>query len=77
MYKKNAFARELDADATVSADTEDVVVRVREVTGGGAEAVVDTTPFAPQSLKHAVAIAVREGHIVVAGLKGMRPTREL
>jgi len=75
--QKLAFARELGADVTVNAETEDVVARVREVTGGGAEVVVDTTPFAPQSLNHAVAIAVRKGRIVVAGLKGLRPTREL
>jgi threonine dehydrogenase-like Zn-dependent dehydrogenase len=50
---------------------------VREITGGGAEVVVDTTPYAPQSLNHAIAIAVRKGRIVVAGLKGMRPAREL
>ncbi|MBI2162504.1 MAG: zinc-binding dehydrogenase, partial [Candidatus Rokubacteria bacterium] len=75
--QKLALARELGADATVNAETEDVVARVREVTGGGAEIVVDTTPYAPQSLNHAIAIAVRKGRIVVAGLKGQRTTREL
>jgi threonine dehydrogenase-like Zn-dependent dehydrogenase len=75
--EKLALARELGADATVNAQTEDVVARVREVTGGGAEVVVDTTPYAPQSLAHAIAIAVRKGRIVVAGLKGQRPAREL
>jgi threonine dehydrogenase-like Zn-dependent dehydrogenase len=74
--QKLALARELGADATVNAETEDVVAAVREVTGGGAEVVVDTTPFAPQSLNHAVAIAVRKGRIIVAGLKGLRPTHE-
>lgn len=54
-----------------------MVEREREVSGGAAEVVVDTTPYAPQSLNHAVAIAVRKGRIVVAGLKGLRPTREL
>ncbi len=73
---KLALARELGADATVNVETEDVVARVRELTGGGAEVVVDTTPYAPQSLNHAVAIAVRKGRIVVAGLKGMRPARD-
>ena len=74
--QKLAFARELGADATVNAETGDVVAQVREATGGGAEVVIDTTPFAPQSLNHAVAIAVRKGRIVVAGLKGLRPTHE-
>ena len=50
---------------------------MREATGGGAEVVVDTTPYAPQSLNHAIAIAVRKGRIVVAGLKGQRLTRDL
>jgi threonine dehydrogenase-like Zn-dependent dehydrogenase len=53
-----------------------VVDRAREATGGGADIVVDTTPYAPQSLVHAVAIAVRKGRIVVAGLKGQRPAHE-
>jgi threonine dehydrogenase-like Zn-dependent dehydrogenase len=75
--EKLALARELGADATVNAETEDVVARVRELTGGGAEVVVDTTPYAPHSVNHAIAIAVRKGRIVVAGLKGLRPTREL
>ena len=75
--QKLALARELGADATVNAETDDVVARVREITGGGAEVVVDTTPYAPQSLNHAIAIAARKGRVVVAGLKGMRPAREL
>ncbi len=75
--QKLALARELGADATVDAEAEDVVARVREVTGGGAEVVVDTTPYAPQSLTHAIAIAVRKARIVVAGLKGLRPAREV
>ncbi|MBI1736336.1 MAG: zinc-binding dehydrogenase [Candidatus Rokubacteria bacterium] len=74
--EKLALARELGADVTVDVEKDDVVARVREATGGGAEVVVDTTPYAPDSLSHAVAIAVRKGRIVVAGLKGMRPARE-
>jgi len=75
--QKLALARELGADAVVDVEREDVVTRVREVTGGGAEVVVDTTPYAPRSLNDAVAIAVRKGRIVVAGLKGLRPTHDL
>jgi threonine dehydrogenase-like Zn-dependent dehydrogenase len=73
---KLALARELGADATINAETDDVVAAVRDATGGGAEVVVDTTPYAPQSLGHAIAMAVRRGRIVVAGLKGLRPARE-
>jgi threonine dehydrogenase-like Zn-dependent dehydrogenase len=73
---KLALARELGADAAIDVERHDVVASVREATGGGAEVVVDTTPYAPQSLGHAVAIAVRKGRIVVAGLKGMRPAKD-
>jgi threonine dehydrogenase-like Zn-dependent dehydrogenase len=75
--EKLALARELGADVTVDVEKGDVVARVREATGGGANVVVDTTPYAPDSLNHAIAIAARKGRIVVAGLKGLRPAREL
>jgi threonine dehydrogenase-like Zn-dependent dehydrogenase len=74
---KLALARELGADAALDVEAGDVVAQAREATGGGAEVVVDTTPYAPQSLNHAVAIAVRRGRIVVAGLKGQRPAPDL
>src|SRR6266545_2572796 len=74
---KLALARELGADVTIDVETEDVVASAREATGGGAEVVVDTTPYAPQSLNHAVAIALRKGRIVVAGLKGQKLAHEL
>jgi threonine dehydrogenase-like Zn-dependent dehydrogenase len=74
---KLALARELGADAAVDVEKDDVVTSVRELTGGGAEVVVDTTPYAPQSLNHAIAIAVRRGRIVVAGLKGLRPAQDV
>jgi threonine dehydrogenase-like Zn-dependent dehydrogenase len=70
--EKLALARALGADVTVDVEAHDVVTAVRDATGGGAEVVVDTTPYAPQSLNHAIAIAVRRGRIVVAGLKGLR-----
>jgi threonine dehydrogenase-like Zn-dependent dehydrogenase len=74
---KLAVARELGADLAIEVETTDVVTAVRDATGGGAHVVVDTTPFAPQSLTHAVAIAIRRGRIVLAGLKGRRPTPDL
>jgi threonine dehydrogenase-like Zn-dependent dehydrogenase len=75
--EKLALARALGADVAIDAQAEDVVARACEATGGGAEVVVDTTPYAPQSLNHAVAIAVRKGRIVVAGLKGRRLAPDL
>ena len=74
---KLALARQLGADITIDVEKEDVVARAREATGGGAEVVVDTTPYAPQSLNHAIAIAVRKGRIVVAGLKGQKLAHEV
>ena len=74
---KLALARELGADAAIDVERHDVVTAVREATDGGAEVVVDTTPYAPQSLNHAVAIAVRRGRVVVAGLKGLRPAQDV
>ena len=75
--QKLALARELGADAAIDVEQNDVVASVRDATGGGAEVVVDTTPYAPQSLNHAIAIAVRKGRIVVAGLKGQRRAQDL
>lgn len=72
---KLALARELGADLAIDAEREDVVARVREATGG--DVVVDTTPFAPQPVSHAVAMAARRGRIVLAGLKGQRAIPEL
>ena len=74
---KLALARELGADAAIDVEKNDVVTSVRDATGGGAEVVVDTTPYAPQSFNHAVAIAVRRGRIIVAGLKGLRPAQDV
>ncbi len=75
--EKLKLARELGADAAIDVEKHEVVAAVRDATGGGAEVVVDTTPYAPQSLNHAVSIAVRKGRIVVAGLKGQRRAPEL
>ena len=75
--EKLALARELGADAAIDVERAEVVEAVRAATGGGAEVVVDTTPYAPQSLNHAVAIAVRRGRIVIAGLKGLRPAQDV
>jgi threonine dehydrogenase-like Zn-dependent dehydrogenase len=75
--RKLALARELGADVTVDVEARDVVAAVREATGGGAEVVVDTTPYAPQSLNHAIAIALRRGRVVMAGLKGLRAAQDV
>ena len=75
--QKLALARELGADVAIDVEQNEVVASVRDATDGGAAVVVDTTPYAPQSLNHAIAIAVRKGRIVVAGLKGQRRAQDL
>src|SRR5438270_8257210 len=58
-------ARELGADATVNHETDDVVARVKEVTGGGAHIVVDDVGEA--TWKRTLDAARADGRIVVCG----------
>jgi NADPH:quinone reductase-like Zn-dependent oxidoreductase len=58
-------ARELGADATVNHETDDVVARVKEVTGGGAHVVVDDVGQA--TWKRTLDAARPEGRVVVCG----------
>ena len=63
--EKLARATELGADATVNHATRDVVAFVREVTGGGAQVVVDDVGEA--TWKRTLDAARPEGRIVVCG----------
>lgn len=68
---KLALAREFGADATVVADEEDTVERVRELTAGeGADVVLDVTPVSVEPVVHAIEIAKRGGTVLFAGMKG-------
>jgi NADPH:quinone reductase-like Zn-dependent oxidoreductase len=58
-------ARELGADAAVNHETEDVVARVKEVTGGGAHVVVDDVGEA--TWKRTLDAVRTEGRVVVCG----------
>jgi NADPH:quinone reductase-like Zn-dependent oxidoreductase len=58
-------AVELGADAAVNHETDDVVARVKEVTGGGAHVVVDDVGEA--TWKRTLDAARAEGRIVVCG----------
>jgi threonine dehydrogenase-like Zn-dependent dehydrogenase len=73
---KLAVARQLGATDTVDVERRDTVDAIREVLGGPADVVVDTTPHATDSLRHAVELARPEGRIVMAGLKH-KPTNGL
>jgi NADPH:quinone reductase-like Zn-dependent oxidoreductase len=62
---KLARARELGADATVNHETGDVVARVKEVTEGGADVVVDDVGEA--TWRRSLDAARPEGRIVICG----------
>jgi zinc-binding alcohol dehydrogenase/oxidoreductase len=62
---KLARAGELGADATINHATDDVVTRVKEITGGGAHIVVDDVGEA--TWKRTLDAARPEGRIVVCG----------
>jgi NADPH:quinone reductase-like Zn-dependent oxidoreductase len=62
---KLAEARELGADETVNHEADDVVARVKEITGGGAHVVVDDVGEA--TWKRTLDAARPEGRIVVCG----------
>ena len=63
--EKLARALELGADAAVNHDTEDVVARVKDVTGGGAHVVVDDVGEA--TWKRTLDAVRADGRIVVCG----------
>jgi threonine dehydrogenase-like Zn-dependent dehydrogenase len=72
---KLELAREFGADATIVADQEDTVERVRELTGGeGADVVVDVTAVSVQPIVDAVEIAKPGATIIIAGVKGSGAT---
>jgi NADPH:quinone reductase-like Zn-dependent oxidoreductase len=58
-------ARELGADATVNHSTDDVVARVKELTGGGADIVVDDVGEA--TWKRTLDAARPGGRVVICG----------
>jgi threonine dehydrogenase-like Zn-dependent dehydrogenase len=71
---KLALAREFGADHTIDAETDDVVSRVREITGGElADVALDLTPMAAQPVRDALNAVRWGGRVVLAGLKGGRP----
>jgi NADPH:quinone reductase-like Zn-dependent oxidoreductase len=62
---KLARARELGADEALNHDTEDIPTRVRELTGGGANVVIESVGDA--TWKRSLASTAREGRVVVCG----------
>jgi threonine dehydrogenase-like Zn-dependent dehydrogenase len=71
---KLALARELGATHVIDVERENVVHRVKELTGGrGVDVVVEVTAFATQPIVDAVDCAALGGRVVLAGVKGMKP----
>jgi threonine dehydrogenase-like Zn-dependent dehydrogenase len=68
---KLAVALQLGADVTVDVEHEDVIARVRELTGGAmADVVVDVSANATQPVLDAIELVRPGGTIVLGGLKG-------
>jgi threonine dehydrogenase-like Zn-dependent dehydrogenase len=67
---KLQLARALGADHVIKVDQENVVERVKALTGGkGVDVVVDTVPHDTSSIVDAVECCRRGGTVVLAGLK--------
>ena len=64
------MAKELGADAIVDVSKEDIVERVRQITGGEmADVVLDMSDGSTEPILQAIEVVRRGGRIVLAGLK--------
>ena len=73
-----ALAKELGADAIVDVSKEDIVERVREVTGGDmADVVLDMSAGSTEPVLQALDAARMGGRVVLAGLKNGKPVSGL
>jgi alcohol dehydrogenase len=64
------LARTLGADLAVDVATDDPVQALQAAAGCLADVVVDVTARAPQAFAQALALAGREGRVVIAGVRG-------
>jgi threonine dehydrogenase-like Zn-dependent dehydrogenase len=68
------MALQMGADAVVTADTENVAERIREVVGAeGADVAVDASAMATQPILDAIEVLKPGGRLMLAGLKGGQP----
>jgi threonine dehydrogenase-like Zn-dependent dehydrogenase len=73
-----ALAREFGADAVVDVSKQDLVERVREVTGGEmADVVLDMSAGSTEPIIQAIDAARVGGRVVLAGLKSGKPVNGL
>ncbi len=75
--RKLALARRFGAHHTINVEAEDARSRLREITDGGADVVVDVTSYSLEAVTLAVDVARRGGTIVLAGTKGPKPRARL
>lgn len=68
--KKMDKALELGADHIINLSNEDMITRVKELTGGkGVNIVVDLSPHATQPIANSLDVVAKSGAIVLVGLK--------
>jgi threonine dehydrogenase-like Zn-dependent dehydrogenase len=73
-----ALARELGADAIVDVSKDDIVERVRDVTGGEmADVVLDMSAGSTEPVLQALDVVRMGGRVVLAGLKNGKPINGL
>jgi threonine dehydrogenase-like Zn-dependent dehydrogenase len=73
-----SVARELGATATIDVDTEDVVSRVVELTGGDlVDTVVDVSSHSVAPIAQGIDAVKAGGKIVIAGVKGKNPLTDI
>jgi threonine dehydrogenase-like Zn-dependent dehydrogenase len=66
-------ATALGADHVVSADGADVVGTVLDLTGGGADLVVDLAPGVPETVERAIGMCAKRGTVILVASKHAKP----
>ncbi len=69
---KLALARELGADHVIDVEQEDVRHRVRELTGRGADVLVEVASYTTEPVAEALWLAAPHARVVLAGVKGFK-----
>lgn len=70
--KKLEVAKFYGADHTINVEEENSVKRVKQITDGGADVVIDVSAYATQPVRDALDMVRPGGTIVLAGVKGMK-----
>jgi len=71
--RKLEVAKFYGADHTINVEEENSVKRVKQITDGGADVVIDVSAYATQPVRDALDMVRPGGTIVLAGIKGMKP----